>query len=36
MPEPASDPIVDHLFLANIVGVDQHLDGLRAVVDGAL
>ncbi len=30
-----SDPVVDHLLLANIMGVEQYLDGLRAVIDGA-
>jgi hypothetical protein len=28
------DPIVDHLLLANIMGVEQYLDGLRAVIQG--
>jgi hypothetical protein len=27
--------IVDHLLLANVMAVDQYLDGLRAVIDGA-
>ena len=30
-----SEPIIDHLFLANIVGVDQYFAGLRSVMRGA-
>lgn len=29
-----SEPIIDHLFLANIVGVDQYFAGLRSVIRG--
>jgi hypothetical protein len=29
------DAIVDHLFLANVMGVEQYLDGLRSVIGGA-
>lgn len=29
-----SEPLIDHLFLANVVGVDRYLDGLRAVIEG--
>ena len=30
-----SEPIIDHLFLANIMGVEQFLAGLLMVVEGA-
>jgi len=30
-----SDPVVDHLFLANIMAVEQYLDGLQSVIEGA-
>ena len=30
-----SAPIIDHLFLANIMGVEQFLAGLRSVMEGA-
>jgi hypothetical protein len=30
-----SAPIVDHLFLANVMGVEQYLEGLRSVIEGA-
>ena len=30
-----SEPLIDHLFLANIVGVDQYFAGLRSVIRGA-
>jgi hypothetical protein len=29
-----SDPIVDHILLANIMCVEQYFDGLRSVIDG--
>jgi hypothetical protein len=28
------EPLVDHLFLANVVTVDRYLSGLRAVIEG--
>jgi hypothetical protein len=28
------EPLIDHLFLANVVTVDRYLNGLRAVIEG--
>jgi hypothetical protein len=28
------EPLIDHLFLANVVTVDHYLSGLRAVIEG--
>jgi hypothetical protein len=28
------EPLIDHIFLANVVTVDRYLNGLRAVIEG--